>query len=253
MVSATVDAERRALITPNHSMTHILNLALREVVGKGTDQRGSVNTPEKLRFDFNAKALNIKQLSEVQRICREKVGAEWIALLSTTYHALRTNERKQERKNEGVRASLLSLSVSLSLSLSLSHTHAHTHTTPNVSRSSFKVAAKLPVFTKLLPLPEAQKISSLRCMFGEKYPAEVRVVAIGKPVDEIMEDPSNPELSGLSIELCGGTHVEHTGQVSAPIPSIPSIPSITREPFPSSDSVLCFADALSAGPRIFHN
>ena len=44
VVKAIVDAERRALITPNHSMTHILNLALREVVGKGTDQRGSINT-----------------------------------------------------------------------------------------------------------------------------------------------------------------------------------------------------------------
>jgi alanyl-tRNA synthetase len=53
LVIATYDELRRWPIKNNHTGTHILNFALREVLGKGVDQRGSLVAVEKLRFDFS--------------------------------------------------------------------------------------------------------------------------------------------------------------------------------------------------------
>ncbi|CAN1255168.1 Alanine--tRNA ligase, partial [Linum perenne] len=52
-VICKVDYERRKLIAPNHTCTHMLNFALRKVLGDHIDQKGSIVLPEKLRFDFN--------------------------------------------------------------------------------------------------------------------------------------------------------------------------------------------------------
>lgn len=71
-----VDYERRRDIAPNHSMTHVLNGALRQVLGDGVDQRGSLCNDEKLRFDFsNKKALSAKQLRKVEELCQQSIAS----------------------------------------------------------------------------------------------------------------------------------------------------------------------------------
>lgn len=69
-VEAAVDYVRRRKIAPNHTMTHVLNFALRKVLGTNVDQRGSLVDELRLRFDFTTnKALKPEQLAEVESIC----------------------------------------------------------------------------------------------------------------------------------------------------------------------------------------
>ncbi|EMD66950.1 hypothetical protein COCSADRAFT_83417 [Bipolaris sorokiniana ND90Pr] len=68
-VIAEFDELRRHPIRNNHTGTHVLNYALREVLGNEVDQKGSLVAPEKLRFDFSHKAgLSDAELDKVERI-----------------------------------------------------------------------------------------------------------------------------------------------------------------------------------------
>jgi alanyl-tRNA synthetase len=63
-----VDPARRAAIQANHSATHLLNEALRETLGDHIAQRGSLNAPDRLRFDFShTKPLSADELAQVER------------------------------------------------------------------------------------------------------------------------------------------------------------------------------------------
>ena len=66
--SLTVTQTRRAAIQANHSATHLLNEALRSVLGDHIAQKGSLNAPDRLRFDFSHnKAVSLDELTQVER------------------------------------------------------------------------------------------------------------------------------------------------------------------------------------------
>jgi alanyl-tRNA synthetase len=142
------DELRRWPIRNNHTGIHILNFALREVLGDGIDQKGSLVAQEKLRFDFSHKS-GISD-PDLQKI--EDKSTEYI------------------RQN-------------------------------------------CAVFAKDVPLSIAREITGVRAVFGETYPDPVRVVSVGVEVEEILENVKDPRWSSVSIEFCGGTHVQKTGDI----------------------------------------
>lgn len=85
IASSCVDYKRRSPIASNHTMTHVLNHALRKVLieegdGKATttvDQKGSLVDEKKMRFDFSwNKALTPEQLARVESLCNEWIQKE---------------------------------------------------------------------------------------------------------------------------------------------------------------------------------
>ncbi|EFJ48362.1 hypothetical protein VOLCADRAFT_120886 [Volvox carteri f. nagariensis] len=149
-VTVSVDYERRSLIKPNHTFTHVLNFALKSTLGDHVDQKGSIVLPDKLRFDFsNAGPVEANQLAAVEKICREAV------------------------------------------------------------------AAAMPVHSGEVPLAQARSINGLRAVFGEVYPDPVRVVSIGRAVEELLADPKDAANAAFSIEFCGGTHLSNTSEAEA--------------------------------------
>ncbi len=137
-VVAEVDHDRRSAIQAHHSATHLLHAALRERLGPHVTQKGSLNAPDRLRFD-------VSQPTPITRGDLALVEAEVNARI---------------RENTAV--------------------------------------------TTRLMTPETAVAEGAMALFGEKYGDEVRVVSMGGP------DPAGKP---FSVELCGGTHVRHTGDI----------------------------------------
>ncbi|KAL3650139.1 hypothetical protein CASFOL_006542 [Castilleja foliolosa] len=149
-VVCKVNYGRRTLIAPNHTCTHMLNFALREVLGNHVDQKGSIVLPEKLRYDFShGKPVKTEELRKIESIVNEQIDAQ------------------------------------------------------------------LDVYSKETNLADAKRINGLRAVFGEVYPDPVRVVAIGRKVEDLLVNPENEEWSSISAELCGGTHISNTREAKA--------------------------------------
>ncbi|MCR5663107.1 MAG: alanine--tRNA ligase, partial [bacterium] len=82
---ACVDEERRLNIQRNHTATHLLHWALREVLGKDAHQQGSLVAPDRLRFDFTfGEAVGTERLAKIERMINEKIianqGVAWFEI-----------------------------------------------------------------------------------------------------------------------------------------------------------------------------
>ncbi|WGE66092.1 alanine--tRNA ligase [Actinobacillus equuli subsp. equuli] len=130
-VTAYVEVNRRKAITANHSATHLLHSALREVLGDHVAQKGSLVSEEALRFDFSQpEAITKAQLEEIESIVNRKI-------------------------RENIQVVIETMNI------------------------------------------ESAKQKGAMALFGEKYGDVVRVVG----------------MTEFSIELCGGTHVQYTGEI----------------------------------------
>ncbi|WP_375638237.1 alanine--tRNA ligase [Bartonella sp. AA16NXGY] len=140
-VELTVDIVRRKKIRANHSATHLLHEALRQTLGDHVTQKGSLVSPDRLRFDFShPKSVSPKELKKIEDLANEII--------------------LQNSK----------------------------------------------VITRLMAVDEAISEGAM-ALFGEKYGDEVRVVSMGEPLEQ------ERLKKRWSIELCGGTHVERTGDI----------------------------------------
>lgn len=137
-VTARVDNSIRHKTRLNHSATHLLHAALRQVLGEGVQQKGSLVDSQRLRFDFSHnEAVKPEQLAEIQ----QRVNAQ--------------------------------------------------------------IRANCPVQIELTDL-ETAKARGAMALFGEKYSDEVRLLSMG----------TEQAGQAFSIELCGGLHVERTGDIA---------------------------------------
>ena len=75
-LTASVDSHRRGLLRRNHTATHLLDAALKQVLGEHVSQAGSLVAPEHLRFDFtHFEALSSDQLEQVEELVNREIFA----------------------------------------------------------------------------------------------------------------------------------------------------------------------------------
>ncbi|WP_088332190.1 alanine--tRNA ligase [Lacimicrobium sp. SS2-24] len=95
--SVEIDVERRQAIKLNHSATHLLHAALKQVLGEHVNQKGSLVEPQRLRFDFSHfEAVSQQQIAQIEALVNEQIRLN---------HPLTTQLMDlEEAKNAGAQA-----------------------------------------------------------------------------------------------------------------------------------------------------
>ena len=138
---AQVLSSIRAASAKNHSATHLLHAALRQVLGEEVSQKGSLVSSEVLRFDFAYdKPVIQAEISQIERLVNEQIQANTLASIEN------------------------------------------------------------------MAIDEAMEKGAV-ALFGEKYGSDVRVLTMG--TEKLVDGKHQP----FSIELCGGLHVQRTGDI----------------------------------------
>jgi len=119
-VEARVDREKRKATALNHSATHLLHAALREILGEHVKQAGSLVSPDKLRFDFSHfTQVAPEKLSEVERMVNRNIRRNF--LIRTTEmskaEAMRTGAMAIFEERYGDRVRLVSMGDDASMEL----------------------------------------------------------------------------------------------------------------------------------------
>ena len=74
LVNCRIDQSRRLHIMRNHSATHLLHAALRNILGEHVTQKGSLVSPERLRFDFShTEPVNVDQLLQIESLVNHQI------------------------------------------------------------------------------------------------------------------------------------------------------------------------------------
>ena len=95
-VTATLDAERRGFLRRNHTATHLLDAALKHVLGEHVSQAGSLVTPEHLRFDFtHFEALSSEQLKAVEDLVNQQIFASKAGRDPRSWASTRPSRRRR--------------------------------------------------------------------------------------------------------------------------------------------------------------